>query len=220
MSHRIPLFIGSLLLLASCGSSVQMSYNLTSDVEDATRNGILFQATERVLTRRLAAVQVESPVVTVIPQGGNSATATISVPDSFAADVERITSDPFTFDIRVEEGTVKNEEGTEETIWSLTGVDGTMLEWIEPIQGANDNQVGVELQFTEEGRAKLATVFSKQKGRNIGIFVRDLLVSKLKINSDKPNERIIISGIPSEKVAQIFADDVNVGLHISFSASK
>jgi hypothetical protein len=42
------------------------------------------------------------------------------------------------------------------------------------------------------------------------------MVSKLKVGTEKIADHIIISGIPSYTVAQIFADDVNVGLHTTF----
>lgn len=220
MSYRTPVLIGSLMVLAACGSSVQLAYTAKSSVNDAGRNTLIFQATERVLTRRLAAVNVASPRVTVIPQDATTATVNMTVPGASVDTVNRIVSDPFTFEIRLAKGVTKDAAGVEQTDWQPTGVDGTMLDWVQPVQNTDGSAIGVELRFNETGRTKLKEAFRGNKGKDVGIFVRDLLVSKLKINTEVPDEHIVISGIPSAKVAEIFADDVNVGLHISFTASK
>lgn len=220
MSYRTPVLIGSLMVLAACGSSVQLSYTAKSSVDDPARNTLIFQATERVLTRRLAAVNVASPRVTVVPQDSTTATVNMTVPGASVDTVNRIVSDPFTFEIRMEKGMVKDAAGVEQTDWQPTGVDGSMLDWVQPVQNADSSIIGVELRFSEAGRTKLKEAFRGNKGRDVGVFVRDLLVSKLKINTEVLDEHIVISGIPSAKVAEIFADDVNVGLHISFTASK
>ncbi len=220
MSLRTPLLIGSLMILAACGSSVQLTFQATSSLDDAAKNQLLFQAAERVFTRRLAAVNVESPKVKVITQDKATASVSMSVPSASVETVERIASDPFTFEIRLEDGVIKDSTGADQTNWVPTGVDGSMLEWVQPVKSPDGSDIGVELEFSETGRSKLQEAFKGNQGKDVGIFVRDLLVSKLKINSDKPNEHIIIGGIPSAKVAEIFADDVNVGLHLSFLASK
>lgn len=221
MSYRTPVLIGSLMVLAACGgSSVSLAYTAKSSVSDAGRNTLIFQATERVLTRRLAAVEIASPRIAVVPQDTTTATVTMTVPSASVDTVNRIISDPFTFEIRLAKSMTKDAAGVEQTDWQPTGVDGTMLDWVQPVQNADGSAIGVELRFSETGRTKLTEAFRGNKGKDVGIFVRDLLVSKLKINTEVPDEHIVISGIPSAKVAEIFADDVNVGLHISFTASK
>jgi preprotein translocase subunit SecD len=220
MSLRTPLLIGSLMLLTACGSSVSLTFTAKSSLNDEGKNALLFQAAERVFTRRLAAFDVKSPNVKVVPKDTMTASISMTVPPASVKTVQRIAADPFTFDIRLEDGVIKDSKGVEQTNWVPTGIDGSMLTWIQPVRSPDESQVGVELEFSELGQSNLQKAFTGNAGKDVGIFVRDLLVSKMKINSDKVSEHIIIGGIPSAKVAEIFADDVNVGLHLSFTASK
>lgn len=219
MSIRQTVTAGFVLLaLAACSPKQAMTYNAMIDAEDSGKVMALIQASERVLTRRLAAAQVQKSVVTVVPTGGKNALVTLKLPNDEARETaERILSDLFTFEIKIDGGV---NADTGETDWQPTGIDGTMLTWIQPIRDAKSGALAVELQFTPEGRKALAKAFKNNRGNDIGIFVRDLLVSKLRIESSAPAESILISGIPSEKVAEIFADDVNVGLHVAFSPAK
>lgn len=219
MSLRTLLLIGSLAALTGCGSSV-MTFEAVSSVSDTTKNSELFQATERVLLRRLAGADIKGSTVTVIPEDSGSAMVSLTVPSDGTDIVKRITSDPFTFEIRIAEGMIKDEEGNDQIDWQATGINGAQLEWIETLQGPNPSDIGVELQFSSEGKEKLSNVFKENTGKDIGIFVRDLLVSKLKVNTTEAVDHIIIGGIPSAKIAEIFADDVNVGLYITFTTSQ
>lgn len=219
MSIKKAIIAGSLILaLAGCGSRQAMTYTATIDEGGSARVMELIQASERVLKRRLAGAQVQGSIVSVVPTGGSNAVVNLKLPNAAAGEVaERILADPFTFEIRVDGG-VKTDTG--EADWKSTGIDGAMLSWIQPVHLTDTGELGVELQFTPAGRKAVEGMFKSNKGKDIGIFVRDLMVSKLRINADKPGESIIISGIPSAKVAEIFADDVNVGLHVAFSPSK
>lgn len=219
MSIKKAVIAGSLVLaLAACSAKQAMTYTATIDEGGSARVMELIQASERVLKRRFAGAQVQGVIVSVVPTGGKNAIVNLKLPDSAAGEVAtRILADPFTFEIRVDGG-VRADTG--ETDWKPTGIDGTMLNWIQPVHLTDTGELGVELQFTPAGRKAVEATFRSNKGKDIGIFVRDLMVSKLRINADKPGESIIISGIPSAKVAEIFADDVNVGLHVAFSPSK
>jgi preprotein translocase subunit SecD len=97
-------------------------------------------------------------------------------------------------------------------------VTAKQLEWIQPLTNPTTSEVGVELQFTDEGKMLLSKAFADNAGKNIGIFVRGLLVSKMTISSTPlQSSHIIIGGIPSAKVAEIFSEDVNVGTHLTFT---
>lgn len=212
------LLIGSLLVLSACGSSVTQTYTVTSSFEETAANVDLFKATERVMTRRLAGADIKGGKVAIVPKDETTATMTVTVPASGASTVERITSEPFTFGIAIDHGLVKDPEGNDVTDWQPTGIDGSMLDWVRPVQSSSE--IGVELMLNAKGRELLAAVFKANQGKDIGLFVRDLLVSKLKVNAPDPGEHIVIGGIPSEKIAGIFADDVNVGLNVTFTPSK
>lgn len=208
-------------VLTGCNTSNTLTAAATVDSTNSGRIIELIQAAERVLTRRLAGAEVKNAVVSVAPTSGNKATVTIKLPDAAAVETgTRILSEEFTFDLRLEDGTVKNAEGVDVPNWVATGINGSHLVWIQPIRDQETNDVGVELLFSDDGRQILNKIFAENVGKDLGIFVRDLLVSKLSIPAEPIGESIIISGIPSAKVAEIFADDVNVGLHVSYSVSQ
>lgn len=206
--------------LTACGGASTLKFMVHTDIVDPAKAIEVFQASERMMTRRLPAADVKDTQVKVVPSGSGAAVMTIAVPNAAgAATIKRILGEPFTFDIRIE-GPKLPGAAEGETNWLPTGVDGSSLLWITPITNPNTQEIGVELQFTEEGRTLLSAAFQGNADKSVGIFVRDLLVSKMTISADSVTDYIIITGIPSERVAQIFADDVNVGLHAQFTQIK
>jgi preprotein translocase subunit SecD len=190
---------------------------MSINAPDSSKAMTLIQASEHMVTRRLAAASVQDPRVAAIPEGTGSAVLTLKLSNADAVQAaERILAEPFSFDIRLEKEKKAPADNTEQSEWIPTNLTGTDIEWVEAVRDSEGN-VAVELRFTTAGRAALSSIFSANKGKNAGIFVRDLLVSKLKIPSEAMGDHVIISGIPSAKVAEIFADDVNVGLRVSFS---
>lgn len=215
---RLFVIAGLLTVLAACGAKTTLNASATVRSADPSNAIKLMQATERVLVRRLAAADIKNAVVAVTPTTGTDAAIELRLPDTEAAEIaKRILSEPFTFEIKLANGVKKDADGAEVTDWQTTGITGVNLDWIQPVRDSSDGSIGVELQFNAEGRNKLMALFKGSTGKDVGIFVRDLLVSKLRISSDKVEESIVISGIPSAMVAEIFADDVNVGLHVAFT---
>jgi hypothetical protein len=206
--------------LTACGGASTLTFMVSTDITDPAKAIEVFQASERMMTRRLPAADVKDTQVKVVPSGSGAALMTITVPNAAGATIaKRILGEPFTFDIRIE-GPKLPGAAEGETNWLPTGVDGSSLLWITPITNPNTQEIGVELQFAEEGRILLSAAFKGNADKSVGIFVRDLLVSKMTISADSVTDYIIITGIPSERVAQIFADDVNVGLHAQFTQTK
>jgi preprotein translocase subunit SecD len=182
--------------LTACAGNSTLTYSVKANTTDNNQRAELFVASERVMERRLAAADVKNAQVTVLPTG----------------------TEKFTFDIRIEGPKLApTEDNPDGTNWIATGLNGSMLTWVSPVTNPSNNEIGVELQFLPEGRDLLSTTFKGNKGKSIGIFVRDLLVSKMSINAEEAGDHIIIGGIPSSKVAQIFSEDVNVGLHVTFT---
>ncbi len=217
---RIILPIGILLgcaLISACGGVTQLKYDLT--IDDGTPSQVLnlVNASERVVKRRLSALGVQNPNVISVPKGDSGGAMTIDVPDAMLTTrIRDILAEQFAFDMRLElKETTFADQNAEEN-WEKLGVNNEHLIGAQVVSAEDSGEVAVELLFTEEGRKLLGDAFSKYKGRTVGIFVRGLLVSKLKVEDSALSEHIVISGIPSAAVAQIFADDVNVGLHVAF----
>lgn len=221
MSRRLSLLLSALAIigLSACsraGTTVQ--YTVTTDT-DAGRSAYLFSAVERVISSRLAVAGYKDASVRVTPTGPT--TATLSVPvidDAMQAAVDYIAADPFSIEMRLEDETV--ETGADDR-WVATGIDASSLDWVLPIGDRKSGSISIELQFSADGRAALQRVFRDNPGRKLGIMVRGLLMSAITIPTHGTIEdRIIIKGVPSEKAAEIFAADVNVGLHISLTPAS
>lgn len=177
----------------------------------------MINASERVVKRRLVALGAQNPNVIAVPKGDEGGEMRIEVPDaSILPRVQSILSEQFVFDMRLElKETTPQDQNIEEN-WEKLGIENQHLIGLQVVTDEKTQEVAVELLFTDEGRNLLKAAFAKHKGKTVGIFVRDLLVSKLKIASGELSEHIVISGIPSAEVAQIFTEDVNVGLHVAF----
>ncbi len=203
--------------LTGCGAATTLTYSVRTNIDDGGKSFEVFQASERVMIRRLAGADVKNAQIKVIPSESGSAVMTLKMPNAEGVEIaRRILSETFTFDIRLE----GPKTPPDETNWLPTGVDGQTLLWVVSISNPDTKDIGVELQFNENGLKLLKKAFKSNRGKHVGIFVRDLLVSKMTIGSENLTDHIIISGIPSEHIAQIFADDVNVGLHAIFTPTK
>lgn len=216
MKRNHFVLIGFALSLAACSGEQKIMQKVTIRSSDSTKVVSLVQATERVMDRRLAAIGVQNAHASVVPTGTNTALLTLTLPTAETAErTKQILAEPFTFDLRIEEPKAQGDTGESE--WTGTTLTGSSLVWVQAVGNRATGAVSIELQFTEEGRKALATVFKENVGKNLGIFVRDLLVSKMSIAMTTVSDHIVISGIPSAAIAEVFADDVNVGLFVDFT---
>lgn len=214
---RFLITLALLPALAACGNAVTV-YEVTTDIEEEGRANELLLASTRVIERRLASLG-EEPLDINLNRSGGTNTITVEANNDVALDVltEAITA-PFDFVVMEEDG----NEATADIVveghggFSATGVTGEQVIWLESSEEPG-GKGRVTIIFTEEGRAMMNEVFQKNSGRNIGIFVRDQLISKLFVDTDELKEDIIITGIPTASLAKVFADDVNVGLHVTFT---
>jgi len=63
-------------------------------------------------------------------------------------------------------------------------------------------------------------LFSEHSGEDIGLFIRNQLAANFAINQDSFGGAITIPNVPSAELAQIFADDMNVGINMTFTQSQ
>lgn len=218
MSRTYTIALGSLLmLLAACGAQKTAEFSLNIKNADEAKTMMLIQASEQVMQRRLAAAGVSDAVVTAIPDGENVGKLTVqSKDDKGIKEALLIAKEPFTFELRIEKqpGTTPSAPDIN---WNPTAVNNDAVVWLRPVGNKDTGSIGVELELSEQGRKDLADVFRKNKGKNLGIFVRGLLVSTMKIQSETLEERVVIDGVPSQRIAEVFSDDVNVGLHVTMT---
>lgn len=215
--RRIAILIGLSLLLTSC-SSQTAHFRLTFDQSDPGVQAALTLASLRVIERRLDRVG-ESLLDKTVTTNDAGTVITLSLESSVARQVlEDELTQPFTLAIMREapadeaEIIIADHGG-----FAPTGV--TESDIIEAVSSTEQNGARgrVELRFTEEGRKKMQTLFQESNGKVLGLFVRGKLMSKLLVDTDTLKDDIVIRDIPEPAIAEAFADDVNVGMHVTFS---
>ncbi len=209
------------LLLASCGQQT-VKLKVTFDTKDPTLRADLSTAALHVIQGRLQGMKKELLGKTVL-EDGDTETITLRVADADTATKlrERLTA-PFTMEImkQVDEGQgdVKTDKNGE---FKATGLTTRSFDWVTvgPAVTENGKTMGsVILTFTGDGQKLLKDIFAKNSGGTIGVFVRGILMSKKLIDkADSTLTSISVDGIPSPGLAAAFADDSNVGLHVTFT---
>lgn len=212
---RFFLTLALLPVLAGCGSNA-VTYTLATPQTDEDKVNALLVASMRVIERRMASIGEEVQDINL--NRNNGLFITVQAKNQTALDVltEALTA-PFDFVIMKEAG----EEEPEVTVeghggFVSTGITGEQILWLQASE--EDGGKGrVTISFSEEGRNMMSQVFKENFGKSIGIFVRGQLVSKLSVETDELKEDIIITDIPTTNLAEVFADDVNVGLYVTFT---
>jgi hypothetical protein len=210
--------------LGACSKEVALRYTVSANVADPGSVVALITAAQRVVQRRLAAIGETKASVVTAPTGGSGGTLTVKLKtDNVVPRVKTMLAEPFSFEIRLEKpaATTATASGSTDTAnasdWLATGITKDNLLGVRTIVNSTTGEAAIELDFTPEGRVLLAKLFKENKGKNIAIFVRDLMVSRLQIQSTELDEHIVISGIPSAAVGEVFSDDVNVGLYVTYT---
>lgn len=217
---RVFFGILGLVLLAACSSQTTVRYNLAFDVTAPTDQQALTLASEHVIENRLDALS-EPLIDKEIDTKDNTTSIVITVPDKGAADelTKELTA-PFKMEVMAQTASGKTADVTVQGqgSFSHTNITEKDLQWVQSHKDA-DGKGEVALAFTDAGRAKMKALLLQMRGKDIGIFVRDRLVSKLHVKATVIPDTIVISGIPSFDVANVFADDMNVGLHVTFTVA-
>lgn len=212
--------VGLSLLLTACGSQT-VRFSLAFDTEDTVRKSELTAAIARTVEGRLEAKKKSAKSQGIKEENG-STILTVEASDAEGATVlqEGLTA-PFTMSImkQVEEG---QGDIVSETYGEFkeTGIKTEHFDWVTPGTKTDANgqlKGAVVIAFTPKGQELLKTIFAANRGGAIGIFVRGQLMSMKMIDFTDKQTSIAIDGIPSGELAAAFADDVNVGLHVTFT---
>ena len=216
MRRLFPLVLLS-LTLAGCGSKT-MRFSLTFDVQDSVQRTVLLEESKKVIERRLSRFEDATPSPMIV-ENGQSGSVIVSFDVNNAEARAALTTEllaPYVLNVMTA-STGTGDLFIEEQGWfKNTGITQQHIYWTEGAADQDSKGV-VRLVFTDEGRAKLAQVFRNNPGGTIGLFVRDRLMAKMPIDTAEPKEEIVIAGIPVPDMAGVFADDVNVGTHVTFS---
>lgn len=210
------------LLITACGGTpTTLSYNVTFTTDNTDRMNDLSLATRHVIERRLGRLEGNLLDYDVAYDKETSVTMIdVKVDSSKAAKVlnEEMTA-PFTFEVRylVTEPTDGDIEAEGVGYFRASGIDKSDVDWVfgETINPPL-NRGRVTIGFIDESTEKMQTLFTEQEGNTIGLFVRNRLTAAVQISNDF-EKLLVIDGLPSGEIAKIFADDMNVGIHMTFT---
>lgn len=197
-------------------------YTLTFHNLDEAKETETLEAVERV-ARNVAQSLGKTPQDITVQKEGTGAVLSLKLPDEASVTaLSDVITKPFSlrvmYPVPAEQGDITVEESVGNTVgYKETGITEQHMAWVVAAQMPNSNFGEVRLDFTKDGRILLLRVLEANKGKQIGLFVRNRLVSVMNVTEqDLTKENVVISNIPSFDVAKIFADDVNVGLHVTF----
>lgn len=223
MKNAFLVSVAAVLALAGCASGPSATYNLQIDrVTDATQRELVANQSVKVIERRLQSMG-DILVDSNVRMGGSGATVMVTSESQEALDaLAGQLQEPFDMKVMKEVASGQQAELTVEGHGGFvsTGITGADLDWVEGYKEPGKETGEVKLVFTEAGRTKMAALFKEMKGKNIGIFVRRTLVSKLFVDTDELKDDIVIRDVPSVDLAEIFAEDVNVGIHVTFTPAQ
>lgn len=217
---RKTLLLGALLLVAACSPATnrgpaEAALRLTFDTTDAAVRTELTKKSITVIERRLSRYGATMEDLRTAPDG-SGVTLRLTLPDADLAD--ELTTElamPYTFAIVREDakggtGALTFEGQGTFVPTSVTEEDLAGAEWAPDGGGA-----AVRLVFTDAGKKELAALSASGKDQIFAIVARGVLMSKTR--GDALQGEVVIRGIPTPEFAEVFVDDVNVGLHVTFT---
>jgi hypothetical protein len=216
--RKLLLLSASLLMLTACSKTVR--YNLEFNLPDKTLQQQLSAAAVRVIENRMLGMQ-KKLISSDIADVDGKTMLTVKVSDAEGA---KILTDslltPFTMTVMTQVdpgmGDISNEKYGD---FKETSLETKHFESVTP-RAMDDGKGSVVITFTDEGKEILKKIYKEKRGQTIGIFVRGVLMSKKTIDAKDTQDMISVDGIPTPGIAKIFADDVNVGLHVRFSEAQ
>lgn len=207
-----------LAFLTACSGPGSTTYRLTFDTQDPLTIDELTKATVRVMERRLDRMQVELLDKNIV-KDAEGVTVELRVEDGNA--VEPLTDEltqPFTAQMML----ATDDPQPAVMVEGLGGFNETDVsgdDVINVLAFADDDGQGatVQIRLTDDGHAALQEIFREHVGETLGLFVRGKLVSALTIVDPTVPNPFVIDGVPNIDIAQIFADDMNVGLNVTIT---
>lgn len=218
--RRLSFALAIPLVLAACASQHTARFALSFDITDKSVQQSLTATSMRVIARRVEHLNEKMLASNTETKGsGTTISVTLSTADGVATLIQELTS-PFKVRVMAQTGsgetadiTVRDRGGFRET-----GITEKDLQWVDARKNPANDKGEVRLDFTKDGQKKMQALFKQIIGHDIGLFVRDKLVSQLHVQTDSPPESIVIHDVPSADIAQVFADDMDVGLHVTFTS--
>jgi hypothetical protein len=213
------------LILSGCGSSTSISMDVQFTTSGNDDRAELVLATKHIAERRLERLETEISDFDVTYGEDSSAVIVISGSNSDAMqDLLAQMTDPFAVEIRLQAEVHEEGDIEVEGLGSFRDIDihKEDMRWVlsRAMEANPLNHGEIMIQFSETGTEKMDALFKEHSGENIGLFIRNQLAANFAISQDSFGGAITIPNVPSAELAQIFADDMNVGINMTFTQSQ
>ena len=216
--RRIALLLAPVIVCTACTLAQRQSYRLTFDLQNAPIQEELTAASLRLIDQQAQTLKTNLNDKSVETASG-SVVISVSLADSkqMPAMTAFLTSP---FSIRMMTKTTGKGDVTVEGQGNFTdtGFKQEDLFWAEAGEDQTTGKAAVRLLFTTEGRDRFQKIVLANRGKTIGLFVQDRLVSTLV--ADQLEDDVVIRGIPTIAVASAFTDRINTGLHVTFTPAS
>jgi hypothetical protein len=210
------------LLFSACGSN-GVTFNLQVDIVPGMDRQELLAASVRMMERRVQAVEQQEGWQNTledidVTNAGDGAVMTVTLNESGVGPllVEDVTR-PFSFEFMVQ---VPQEEAdvvvAETQGYKRTGLETSHVQMLRS-QAAGD-AAEVLVEFTAEGKTKKGEIFREHIGETMGLFVRGLPIYQFVVEQGDVSGDAFVIKVPQAGLAAVFTDDVNTGLHITFTS--
>jgi hypothetical protein len=214
-----PLALSALtaLTLAACSSGEPVAVRYDINYRDLPINkvDVILDSVQHVIQGRLASLNT-TPADLKVVASGSGAIATLSIPADAADELTRQLTSPYTLRFLRQSGS--GETVTQSVAkygnFSDSGLTEEHVLWVEA--GTDKDGLGtVSIALNDAGHTLLKTLSASDAGRQYGLFAKGRLISLFTMQASFGGD-ISLEKIPSPDLAAIFADDVNVGLHVNF----
>jgi hypothetical protein len=210
---RFLLLIG-LFSLTACAAKPNAQYSLSFDAYGQTRRQELLDAAARVLERKAAHLNIPVSNVQSAVQGTTGSLRFTTDPASLPKLRQALTA-LFSFELMVEAPKDKADIWNEKHGgFKQTGITEKDLTWVSSVPQGKSAVTTIDL--TDAGKQKLAAVFKDNQGKLIALFVNQTFVSGKYANSGDVTNASLTIDVPNQDIAKAFADDMNVGTHVTF----
>jgi hypothetical protein len=218
--HSLPAVVCALALVA-CGKGATVAFDMQVNGVGPKKADELLVTAMRTTERRAKALEEKMAIenlledIDVRRHGGDARMIVrLSTKDAEALFTERVTED-FTLEF-METAPV---EEADIIVGETQGFRRINLHK-EDIEKLTETSGGALIHFTDTGAQKKNALFAERMGEEIGIFIRGMPVYKLRVEDQDVQDETLLIKIPQPNVIPVFVDDVNVGLHVSFSPIK
>lgn len=238
---RLLILLSLFVLLTACGTS-EARYRVMFKTQDPGAQQELLLASMRLISQRMNVIGVKLDDQNIERKDGN-VTIVVKLPGGTVRQIakgspvltkleqqapkildhapkdlltEQLTK-PFSLRLMLESPEAGADVVTSIGSFKATGITEASLAVVQAAP-AGEGKGKILLVFTKDGEVQIAKLFHDHKGKTIGLFLRDRVVSTV-TSAGESKKNFIIDGVPSMELANQFADEVNVGLYVTFTSA-